>query len=120
MKARDRNQQKMSVRVNDLRSLIRLESLDKLIQDHPVLAMIKNMTENKKADRLDVNQLNESIGNTKDSGIPILDSELFNRIEEIINEDMKYIESFEQMKRYFESKDPKDPKKENSNYIDLA
>ena len=120
MEGRDRNQQKMSVRVNDLRSLIRLESLDKLILDHPVLAMIKNMTENKKADRLDVNQLNESIGNAKDSGIPILDPELFNKIEEIINEDMEDMESFEQMQLYFESKDPTDSNKENSKYIDLA
>ena len=120
MEGRDRNQQKISVRVNDLRSLIRLESLDKLIQDHPVLAMITNMTENKKSDRLDVNQLNESIGNAKDSRIPVLDPELFNKIEKIINEDMKDMKSFEQMQLYFESKDPNDPKKENLKYIDLA
>ena len=120
MKARDRNQQKISVRVNDLRSLIRLESLDKLIQDHPVLAMIKKMTENKKSDRLDVNQLNEIIGNAKDSRIPVLNPELFNKIEKIINEDMKDMKSFAQMKLYFESKDPKNPEKENSKYIDLG
>ena len=83
----------------------RMDSLDKLIQDHPVLAMITKMTETKKSDRLDVNHLVESVSNAKDSGVPILNTEVFNKIEKIIDDDMYEMNSDIQMNTYFKKLD---------------
>ena len=47
-----------------------------LIKQHPVLNMIKHMSENKKSDRLDVENLVVSIENAKESQIPGINSEI--------------------------------------------
>ena len=64
--------------------------------------MIKHMSENKKSDRLDVENLVTSIENAKESQIPVINSEIFNIIEEMIDEDMGEYGSTEQMKKIFE------------------
>ena len=86
-------------------SLERLETLAELIKQHPVLSMIKHMSENKKSDRLDVENLAASIENAKESEIPVINSEIFNVIEEMIDEDMEDYGSTEQMKKIFEDLD---------------
>ena len=63
--------------------------------------MIKSMTENKKSDRLDVKNLIASIDNAKESGLPVINSEIFNEIEKIIDEDMDEYGSTEQMEKIF-------------------
>ena len=83
-------------------SLERSETLAELIKQHPVLNMIKQMSENKKSDRLDVANLVASIENAKESQIPVINSEIFNIIEEMIDEDMEEYGSTEQMKKIFE------------------
>ena len=82
-----------------------MDSLDKLIQDHPVLTMIKRMTETKQSDRLDVNHLVESIENAKNSGVLLLNRQVFNEIEKTIDEDMRKMHSDEQMNKYFNELD---------------
>ena len=79
-----------------------MESLTQLIQQHPVLNMIKHMSENKKSDRLDVENLVASIENAKQSEIPVINSDISNIIEQIIDEDMEEYGSTEQMKKIFE------------------
>ena len=64
--------------------------------------MIKHMSENKKSDRLDVQNLVASIEDAKESEIPIINSEISNIIEEMIDEDMEEYGSTEQMKKIFE------------------
>ena len=86
-------------------SLTRLESLVELIKEHPVLSMIQNMSETKKSDRLLVEKLVASIENAKESEIPVINSEIFNVIEEMIDEDMEDYGSTEQMKKIFEDLD---------------
>ena len=86
-------------------SLKRLESLAELIEQHPVLNMIKHMSETKKIARLDVKNLVASIKNGKESEIPVINSEIFNTIEEMIDEDMEDYGSTEQMKKIFEDLD---------------
>ena len=82
-----------------------MESLTQLIQQHPVLSMIKNMSETKKSDRLVVEKLVASIENAKESEIPVINSEIFNVIEEMIDEDMEEYGSTEQMDKIFEDLD---------------
>ena len=59
------------------------------------------MTETKKSDRLDVKNLIASIDNAKESGLPVINSEIFNEIEKIIDEDMDEYGSTEQMEKIF-------------------
>ena len=80
----------------------RSETLAELIKQHPVLSMIKHMSENKKSDRLDVANLVASIENAKESDIPVINSDILNIIEEMIDEDMEEYGSTEQMKKIFE------------------
>ena len=67
--------------------------------------MIKHMSETKKTARLDVKNLVASIKNGKESEIPVINSEIFNTIEEMIDEDMEDYGSTEQMKKIFEDLD---------------
>ena len=76
--------------------------MDELTNQHPVLSMIKNMTATKKSDRLDIEDLVKSIDNAKKSGLPIINSELFRKIEIVIDEDMNYLESKKQMNEFFD------------------
>ena len=82
-----------------------MESLDALIKQHPVLSLIRNMSETKKSDRLDVGNLIPSIGNAKESEIQVINSEIFNEIEIMIDEDMEDYGSTEQMEKFFEDLD---------------
>ena len=82
-----------------------MESLTQLIQQHPVLNMIKNMSETKKSDRLDVGNLVSSIENAKESEVPVINSDILNIIEQMIDEDMEEYGSTEQMKKIFEDLD---------------
>ena len=86
-------------------SLERSETLAELIEQHPVLSMIKHMSENKKSDRLDVENLAASIENAKESEIPVINSDILNIIEQMIDEDMEEYESTEQMEKIFEDLD---------------
>ena len=67
--------------------------------------MIKHMSENKKSDRLDVENLVASIENAKQSEIPVINSDISNIIEQIIDEDMEEYGSTEQIKKIFEDLD---------------
>ena len=75
--------------------------MNELIKQHPVLSMIKSMTEPKKFNRLDVKNLIASIDKAKESGLPVINSEIFNEIEKIIDEDMDEYGSTEQMEKIF-------------------
>lgn len=75
--------------------------MNESIKQHPVLSMIKSMTENKKSDRLDVKNLIANIDNAKESELPVINSEIFNQIEKIIDEDMDEYGSTEQMEKIF-------------------
>ena len=93
------------ITINSNSCLKRLESVEELTNQHPILSMIKNMTATKKSDRLDIEDLVQSLGNAKESGIPIINSELCNEIEIVIDEDMSSLESNEQMQKFFDDLD---------------
>ena len=63
------------------------------------------MTATKKSDRLDIDDLVQILDNAKESGIPIINSELCNEIEIVIDEDMNDMESNEQMQMFFDDLD---------------
>ena len=53
------------------------------------------------SDRLDIENLATSIDNARETGIQIKNSELFNEIEKVIDEDMEEFESTGQMEEIF-------------------
>ena len=77
-----------------------------MTNQHPMLAMIHKMTESKKCDRLDVNDLIDSIAQAKKKKNSIIGAKLFGDIERIIDEDTKAMNSDEQMKKMFDDLDP--------------
>ena len=76
--------------------------METLTNQHPMLAMIKNMTETKKSDRIDIKHLVARVKTAKESEISVINSEIYNIIEEMIDEDMEEYGSTEQMKKIFE------------------
>ena len=75
--------------------------MDTLIKQHPILTMIKNMTETKMSDRLDIENLATSIDNARETEIQIKNSEIFNEIEKMIDDDMDEFESTGQVEDIF-------------------
>ena len=67
--------------------------------------MIKNMTETKKSDRIDIKHLVARVKTAKESEISVINSEIYNIIEEMIDEDMEDYGSTEQMKKILEDLD---------------
>ena len=63
--------------------------------------MIKNMTETKMSDRLDIENLATSIDNARETEIQIKNSEIFNEIEKMIDDDMDEFESTGQVEDIF-------------------
>ena len=64
--------------------------------------MIKNMSANDPSDRVKINLLAEMIYRAKLSDIPIMNLEIFDGIENLINEDMMQLNSSEQWETYLE------------------
>ena len=79
--------------------------METLTNQHPMLAMIKNMTETKKSDRIDIKHLVARVKTAKESEISVINSEIYNIIEEMIDEDMEDYGSTEQMKKILEDLD---------------
>ena len=64
--------------------------------------MIKTMSANDPSDRVKINLLPEMIYRAKLSDIPIINLEIFDGIENLINEDMMQLNSSEQWETYLE------------------
>ena len=79
--------------------------MNELMQQHPVFTMIKKMTATNQSDRLNINDLVQTIDNARSSGIPVQDSDTFNAIENHIDDDIFDMNASEQLKDYLENLD---------------
>ena len=75
------------------------------MKQHPVLTMIEKMTTTDQSDRLNLDDLIESIDDAKLHECPFINKEIFNKIEHQIDDDLSENSANMQLEDYFKNLD---------------